>query len=382
MNLNKFKKGIVKVEINAIAPERLINMLWNKGIQVENVQKLSITTILFEVQLSDYKIVREIAKKINAKISIVGKRGPIFKFIGLKNQFSLLIGGVLFLGILYYLSGFLWKIDIETNKYLSPFEIRQQLKELGIVQGIRKSSMNVYELEKKLENDNSEIMWIRARLEGSTLRIKVEEKVSPPEIIKEEINNSNDVTAKMEGEIVRIYTTAGTALVEPGDTVKKGQVIIKGIEGKEGEEFEIKAEGSAIANTFYERTMEIQVEGEKVEKTGNKEEEVYIEILGKKIYLKKSAKKFIDYDKIEKKGKILNKISYYEKKSKKIYRSKEEIINDAVNEFYNSTMKNIGNQGKFVDKVLNVEDIDDEKVKLNVIFIIEQDISVQSSFKE
>ena len=381
MGLDKLKKGIIKVEVRVIAPERLINMLWNTGIQVENIQKLDITTILFEVQLSDYKNVREISKKINAKVKIVEKRGLIFKFIGLKKQTSLLIGGLLFLGILYYLSGFLWKIDIRTNRYLSPFEIRQQLKELGIVQGIRKSSMSVYDLEKKLESANSEIMWIRARLEGSTLKVKVEEKINPPETT-EELNDSDDVIAKMDGEIVRIYTTAGTALVKPGDTVKKGQTIIKGIEGKEGDEYKTKAKGSAFANTFYERTMELQVQGEKVERSGNKEQEIYIELFGKKIYLKKSAKKFIDYDKIEKKGKILNKISYYEKQRKKINESKEEIINDAVDEFYNLTMKNIGNEGKFVDKILNVEDIGDGKIKLEVVFIIEQDVSIKSSFKK
>ncbi|SJT71538.1 sporulation protein YqfD [Clostridioides difficile] len=45
---------------------------------------------------------------------------------------------------------------------------------------MKKSDINVYNIEKKMEDLDSEVMWVRARIEGSTLRVIVAEKVNPP----------------------------------------------------------------------------------------------------------------------------------------------------------------------------------------------------------
>jgi similar to stage IV sporulation protein len=228
-------------------------------------------------------------------------------------------------------------------------------------------------MERNLEDKNSEIMWVRARIEGSTLKIKIEEKINPPDLQKGTLEG--DLVASMDGEIAKIYTISGTAQVKPGDIVKKGQVLVSGIEGKEGFKFETRAEGSALANTFYEKNMEIQVEGEKLEFTGEKDEALYLNFFDKKIYIKKPIKTFKEYDKIEKKGKILSEEVYYEKALKNIDKSKEDIIESAVNELCKSTMEGVGNEAKFVKKIVSTENVGEGKVKLNVVFIIQQDIS-------
>lgn len=56
----------------------------------------------------------------------------------------------------------------------------------------------------------------------------------------------------------------------PGDIVKKGDDLILPIQGREGFQMEVKPSGTVIANTFYDKFMEIQVSGEKLERTGNK----------------------------------------------------------------------------------------------------------------
>ncbi len=50
------------------------------------------------------------------------------------------------------------------------------LNDFDIKPGVKKSSVNVYGLERKLENGHGDIMWVNARIEGGTLKIKVEEK--------------------------------------------------------------------------------------------------------------------------------------------------------------------------------------------------------------
>ncbi len=44
---------------------------------------------------------------------------------------------------------------------------------------------------------------------------------------------------------------------------------------------------------FYEKTIELQVQGKKEERTGEVDSDIYLEIMGKKIYLKSLLKSLI-----------------------------------------------------------------------------------------
>ena len=274
MMFDKLKKGEITIEISALKPERILNALWNRDIYTERVVKLNLTTIRFIIQYSDYRETIEVIKRLKGKFKVVDKSGGILLFILLKRRISLVIGGILFFIIIYIMSNFIWSIQIETKNNLSPFEIRQQLNQIGIKPGLKKSDINVYDIERKMENLNDQIMWIRTRIEGSTLKLVIEEKINPP--AAEEVENSNEVVAKMDGEIERVYTYSGNAAVKPGDIVKKGDTLILGIQGREGFEREVKPKGTVIANTFYEKDMEVQISGDKLTRSGNKTSEIYL----------------------------------------------------------------------------------------------------------
>ena len=309
MIFDKLKKGEITIEISALKPERILNALWNRDIYTVRVVKLNLTTIRFIIQYSDYKETIDVIKKLNGKFKVVDKSGGILLFILMKRRISLIIGGVLFFIIIYGMSNFIWSIEIETKNNISPFEIRRQLNEVGIKPGLKKSDINVYDIERKMENLNDQIMWIRTRIEGSTLKLVIEEKINPP--LVEESENPNEVLAKMDGEIQRVYTYSGNAAIKPGDIVKKGDTLILGIQGREGFEREVKPKGIVIANTFYEKDMEVQISGDKLTKSGNRKSEIYLNIFGKRIYLKKVIDGYKYYDKIEENNGVFNKTIYF-----------------------------------------------------------------------
>ena len=309
---------------------------------------------------SDYGKLKSYVKRLNGKVKIISSKGMIFFLSRAKKSISIFVGVLIFLVGLYIYSGFIWRIDIETKKNIAPFEIRTMLNDFDIKPGVKKSSVNVYGLERKLENGHGDIMWVNARIEGGTLKIKVEEKVSPK--IKEENENKEfkNIVASMDGEIKRIYTTSGTAVVKEGDVVKKGDILIIPQQGIEGGEYEVDAEGEVTANTFYEKTIELQVQGKKEERTGEVDSDIYLEIMGKKIYLKKPTKEFDKYEKID----------------KDIVDDKETIINKAVELMKNSINKEISKQSKIVDNIITTEDLGEGKIRLKVLFVVEQNIAL------
>lgn len=366
-----FESGKVILEINILKPERLLNILWSENIKVINIKRIDVVTIRITIEYENYLSVVEAVKRLGGKSKIVGSRGILFLVGKLKSKVFLAIGGGMFIVILLYLSTFVWSIEITTRKNVSPYELRQQLYELGIKPGISKSKIDFKDVEKNLENMNSDILWLRARVEGSTLKISIEEKVNPPEIKEGSLGN---LVAKMDGEISRVYTFAGRSVVHSGEFVKAGDVIIEGINGKEEDPYEVVPDGVVMANTFYEKSIKAKYQGTELKRSGEKDSEIYLNIFGKKIYLKKAIKDFKEYDKIEESGNIINKINYYEKKEIPIEFSKEEIVNNSINDLEKSLYNELTREANIVDRIVSTrEDLNDELV-VNVVFVVEQNI--------
>lgn len=365
------KKGKIKVEILVKDIEKILNILWLQNIAVSKVIKVNITTLRLEVDYINYGRLCEVVRSVGGKVRVLEGKGLIFLLGKMKKRYSIVIAVVVFFAIIYFLSMYIWSIDITVGKNVTPFEIREQLKEIGVSPGVRKSSLDEKEIERKLESLNSEILWLRVRVEGSTLKVVITEKVNPP--VKDEDKYGN-LVADMDGQIKRIYTYSGRAVVKNDDIVKKGAVVIEGIDGNEGGEYVVRPRGMVIANTFYEKEMNIKISGVEYKRSGNKDLDIYIELFGKKIYLKKSTKDFEKYDKIEKSGKIFNEVIYYERVASTIEITEIEGVKSVLDTLEKSLSKDLKRDSKIIDKIVTKERIDDEYLNIKVVFVVEQNI--------
>lgn len=358
------------MEIESIMPEKFINLLWKNGIVVKNIKKVNITTIVLEVKLCDYGEITNIAKRTNTKIVIIGRQGLSFFFMKMKRRSALMVGVVLFGSIIYYLSTFIWNIEINTENYISPYELRNQIKSFGITSGLRKKNIDVYEIENKITRSNDEIMWIKVRIEGVKLKVNVVERQSPPAL-----NSSKapgDLIASKDGIIVRVFTTEGTAVVQNGDTIQKGDILVKGEQGKEGSVYPVHAEGEVIAQTFYEEIKEVPIINKTKIKTGKSISNLYIKFLNKKVYLKNSLIPYKNYDKIETKDGLINKEIYSEVVEKIIPMDSTK----KSNEIYSNILKNLDKNVIVIDKIINVTKGKDKYI-INVVVVTEENIAYE-----
>jgi similar to stage IV sporulation protein len=372
-NFQKYKSGIITIEAQSLIPEKFINLLWKNDINIRNITKKDITTVNIDVSLKDYAKIKNMAKRTKTKVKIVRRKGFAFFLIKIKRRSALVVGIILFIGIIYYLSTFIWNVDIIVDHNLTPYEIRQQLKSHGIKPGISKKNINVYEIEENLMKNNDNIMWVKARIEGAKLKISAVERQSPPNIVSDD--KPSNLVAKKDGEVIRVYTKAGTAVVKKGDMVRKGQVIVKGQQGNEDSTYDVHAIGSVICRTFYEEIKDIKIDTLKRERTGKKIQNIYIKINGKNLYLKKSTNKFIKYDKIEDRKFCFNIEDYYEVKETTIHREPKKVVNDTYDELYLKICANLDKSVKVVDKIVNYEQGDYYRVR--VLVVAEEDVAAQ-----
>ena len=371
-NFKKYKKGVVTMEIQSLIPEKFINLLWKNGVVVKNIRKINITTVILEVKLSDYGEISKVAKRTGTRVKIVGRSGMSFFLIKLRSRVALLIGIILFGSIIYYLSTFVWNIEINTENYISPYELRNQIKGFGVIPGMRKKNIDVYDIESKILRSNDEIMWVKARIDGIKLKVDVIERQSPPIIVSNK--TPCNLIASKDGIVSRVYTTDGTSIVKDGDSVQKGDILVNGEQGKEGSVYPVHAKGEVIARTFYEQINEVPITKETRVKTGNIISNFYIKLGNKKVYLKNSLNPYKTYDKIENNNKFVHKETYYEVKVKNIPAN----VTKTQDEIYFNILRKLDKSVKIINKIESVKK-ENDKYSIRVLVLAEENIAMEAS---
>lgn len=377
--MEKMNRGKIKVEIMCLAPEKFLNILWQEGIVIEEAKKHSIVSYTFKISPGDLNAIKEIAKEKKVRLKVINCFG-FFKFKKrLLKRKTFLIGFLIFLFLIYYYSTYIWSIEIKTENNVSPYEIRQELKKLGVKSGIKKSSLNIIKLQNNILDKNKNVVWVKGTIAGTKLKIEILERQNPPKI--KEDKSPCDLAAKKDGVIQRVYTKAGTPIVEVGQVVKKGDVLVLGEQGNEEQKYRVKAEGEVIAKTFYEKTLKLKIPKTKRKRTGNTITNRYIIVRGKKIYLKNDLNKFKKYDKIEDNKGLIKKEIYYEVEELNFIKDDEKVlVADELNKLYSDIRINFDNKIKIIQKI---EDSHKESdiYKLRVLVIAEEDIGEEKAIE-
>ncbi len=371
-NLFGRRRGLLRIQLKSKELERFINLLCKNKIVQMNIRKESINSISFDINYEDYSKTRELAYKTKSKIKIIDRKGIPFLKIKLKRRVALVFGSLFFIGIITYLSNFIWGIDIKTEKNIAPYEIREELKNLGVVPGIYKKNINVYNIEEDLKKNNDNILWDRVRIEGSKLKVTLVERQALPEIVND--NSPCNIVAKKDGIIARVYTKAGTSVVKAGDVVKKGQLVVNGEQGKEGSTFKVHASGDVIAKTYYDEVMEVPLSYVKKTRTGNVIKNYFINVFGRKLYFKNSLNKFVKYDKIEEDDNFIKKEMYYQVKEENIKLDTKIVTDKTSSLIYKNIILKFDRTVNVINKTVE-SNAEGNMLKVRVLVTTEENIA-------
>ena len=131
-------------------------------------------------------------------------------------------------------------------------------------------------------------------IEGTNVKVKIVKAKEEPEIINN--NEYCDIVAKKSGTITKIIAQNGTAVVNEGDKVNVGDILIKGImEGKYTEPRRVHSLGIIEAEINYEKTKEVFFEKDEYIETGKQENKYELNYKNKKIKLYKNLSTFEFY---------------------------------------------------------------------------------------
>lgn len=222
--------GYVNISIEGYFIERFINMCISKGILLWNMRREKSTYLQTNINIKDFKKIKNIAKKTKCRVTINQKKGMPFILNRYKKRkifvFALLI---ISLGI-FTTSRFIWNIEIQGNEKIETEEILKQLNEKGIIIGAQKSKIDTDEIIRDIRLKRNDIAWMSIDLNGTNAIVKIVENTGKPEIIDK--NDYCNIVANKAGVITKINARTGTPLVKIGDIVTEETILVARMDGR------------------------------------------------------------------------------------------------------------------------------------------------------
>ncbi|MBQ3031375.1 MAG: sporulation protein YqfD, partial [Anaerotignum sp.] len=164
---------------------------------------------------------------------------------------------------LYLLSSFIWTVEVEGNERLEAETLLSACKEMGLRPGAWKRGIDTEAVTNGLLINFSDISWVSVGIKGTDATIRLAETIEQAAPIDRD--SPCDIVAAQDGVIVQITAERGTPKVQPGDVVKKGDILISselliGLEGEEQHREYTAAEGAVIARTWKKLTEEMPLQ--------------------------------------------------------------------------------------------------------------------------
>ena len=301
-----FIRGYYTVIVEGLGTESFLNYLIRNKIYVYNVNRIEKTKIQFDIDRNNFKKLKKIYRNNKFDIKIKKQTGIPFIARRIYTYRGMVICAIISLIILMSTSQFVTDVYITAPEGIDKQALKKELYIQGVKPGVYKKSIDRKIVRENIMLKFNQIAYVSINVKGTNIFVTVTKK---DESLKEKketnycniIAKKNDITKKDEsqnadensnycniiaekdGIIEKVVPRSGEAIVDEGDIVKKGDVLING------------ANTSALpevwATTFYE-----------AKKTSN-----YIDVKNQRTSNKKNVYTISFYDK---KFKILRNIKY------------------------------------------------------------------------
>ena len=341
------------------------------------------------INAKKYKNIRKIAKESNVRIKIFKKYGVPFIINRYRKRIGLLIGVLIFISFLFIMSQFIWSIEIHGAKTIDQKKLLEFIHQHNLTCGTYKRIVDVRSIEREALLHFDDISWISINIQGSKANIEINERIKPPEKI--DAGDPCNIVASKRGTIKYFEVYTGQKVIEVGDSVDEGQILVSGI-----------IEDKSLNNTWIRSRAKVIAEIEEnveywqplIEETINYidfSKVYYLELFGNKIpvnFSKKPDEHIVKFESTiypkffninmpfiihKQENKIENKT--YLKISQKIARSKLlKLIKKSEEKMINEDIIIISNN------IIN-EDIIDNKYKITKKYITHQNISKEQKIQ-
>ncbi len=272
-------RGYVIIRVTGRAVEDFINEAYTSGVELWNLARIDERSILGHVYLRDLPAIGKILKRTDCTGRIEQKIGLPFLMMKLSRRKGFAIGAILFSVALYVLSSFVWFVNVTGCDKMNPAAILEFVEKQGVKAGTLRREIDSTSLGKTILSEFEGLAWVGVNIKGTIVNIEVAEKTLPQVRL-----GITHLVAAEDALVTNMIVLAGEPLVNEGDTVIRGQVLIAGViespygyGGKDSSDkgHVINAKGVVMGRVWrtYQGALELvhkfETETGKVEKAGH-----------------------------------------------------------------------------------------------------------------
>lgn len=371
----------VRIVVNENSNKFLNYLIYNK-IYYDSLNKYNEYFVL-DVSYDDYLYIRRRYKCHMVKY--YGKKNIVNIY---ENNKYVLLSLIISFMLLFLLCNTIFDIKINSDDKDIINIINNSLSDNGIDVYKRKVSFDkLNSIKNKILEDNKDTLeWIEIREKGCIYYIDVTPRVKS----NNNVDNSlpSDIVAEKDGVIKHIVVHRGSKVIDNGDYVKKGDILISGnIIKNENVIDKVHSEGVIYAETW--KTVNISIPFKRIDYVYKKTiNHYYLDIFGHKFTI---SGKYDSDNTINKKSIVLDKPYLFfklYKEEKKIYDynevilNKEEAYNEALNRSIDVINKKLFSDEYIISKKVLKKEVKRSKINLEVFFKVYEKIGVTSEIQD
>lgn len=371
----------VRIVVNENSNKFLNYLIYNK-IYYDSLNKNNEYFVL-DVSYDDYLYIRRRYKCHIVKY--YGKKNIVNIY---ENNKYVLLSLIISFMLLFLLCNTIFDIKINSDDKDIINIINNSLSDNGIGVYKRKVSFDkLNSIKNKILEDNKDTLeWIEIREKGCIYYIDVTPRVKS----NNNVDNSlpSDIVAEKDGVIKHIVVHRGSKVIDNGDYVKKGDILISGnIIKNENVIDKVHSEGVIYAETW--KTVNISIPFKRIDYVYKKTiNHYYLDIFGHKFTI---SGKYDSDNTINKKSIVLDKPYLFfklYKEEKKIYDynevilNKEEAYNEALNRSIDIINKKLSSDEYIISKKVLKKEAKRSKINLEVFFKVYEKIGVTSEIQD
>lgn len=202
LSIFRYIKGYLKIRVIGYSPERFLNACSHRGIYIWGITPVQGSYDMY-ITVSGFRRLKPIIRKTGAKVVIAERIGLPFYLFRYRKRKVFFAGAVLGTFLIYFLSLFVWSIDVRGNRKYTDEALITFLEEQGVEHGMRLSQVDCDRIVKDIRKSYDEIIWVSASIEGCKLIIQIKE------------NEDSKDAAGTAGEIQMTQEDGGADSVNP-----------------------------------------------------------------------------------------------------------------------------------------------------------------------
>ncbi len=387
--------GYVIILVEGDSPEKFINLALGNGVVLWDITSIGKDRLLVKVRLSAVRTLRQVARKTHCRFWIQKRMGIPFLYLRIKRRKSMALGIVIFVLGLYFLSSFVWFIEVTGNRHYSSAEVLGVAAEAGLKQGVLKKQLKPKIIEKVIQECLPDVSWVGVTVKGTKVVVETVEKA---QVKKEKNENHAHVIAKKTGIVKEILVINGQAVVREEDTVVPGQILISGTPeqgqsaGEAKKPLYVHAKGIVSARVWYNGYGEAYLKEKGQRYTGRTATRLILKIGFKELRINPSGIPFTKYKKEVMIKKLpswrsfklpveLIKQKYYELENYESVLSREEARQKAWQKAWAKVKKQIPEQAGIIrQETEEIAGKQEELVRIRILVETKEDIGLEKTF--